>query len=245
MFTKREKVHLLISILFLTFVFGFDDGSKVFIFDNWIFNLISIFFFLIISILIREVVVKFFSKRHDAISEYEIWRIKRVWFGNIGKLSRSFPLGILMALFITLGSKGRLFFSAIGIHNLSENKSARLGRKQLNLNYLEESQIVSTGILAHIFLGVIGVIIGNYFGINTLKFVNINFFMALFNMIPLSNLDGTKIFFGSLFTYVFLLVFIILLFLLIHFTVFWGILLAFVIAVLATLVYFFVSSYGR
>ncbi|MBI2148727.1 hypothetical protein HYU23_03535 [Candidatus Woesearchaeota archaeon] len=237
-FAKREEINLLISILVLTFVFGFDDGSKIFVLTNWLLNLIKIFFLVVIAILFRELIIKYFAKRHDATSEYELWRMKKMWFGG-GNLTKGFPFGIILALIFTIFSQGKLFFTAIGIHSLTEYKIARLGRKHPTLNYFEEAQIASAGIISSLFLAVAGLLIGRIFGINMNYFVNINFFIALFNMLPFSNLDGAKIFFGSLIMYIFVLVFIIVGFIIIKFTIFFGLILAFLAACIAAFIYFY------
>ncbi len=237
MFTKREIIHLIISVVVLGFVFGFDDGSSTFIFSNWFRNLLLIILIVAIAVLFRELVIKLMARRHEAISEYEIWNIKRVWFDK--ELPFGFPLGIILTLFLSVGSLGKAFFTAIGVHKISEYKSARTGRKHSSLDYFEEAQICSVGILSSLFLAVIGILVGRIFGINMSLFVSTNFFIALFNMIPLSSLDGAKIFFGSLLMYIFILVFVVVAFLLIKYSVILGLLVAFIIATIAVGVYFF------
>ncbi len=241
MFTKKEQFHLIISVLILTLVFGFDDGAQTFVLRHWFLNLILMFLFIVVALFFREFVVKFFAKRHDARSEYEIWRMKRFWFS--GETKKGVPIGIIFSIIFTLGSLGKFFFAAIGIHNLTEYKSSRVGRKQATLNYFEEAQIVAMGILSSLFLAIIGVIVGIIFNIDMTKFVNINFFIALFNMLPLSQLDGAKIFFGSIFLYIFIALFVIVAFLLINFSLILSLILAFLAAIIGVVVYFYLSNF--
>ena len=65
------------------------------------------------------------------------------------------------------------------------------------ISYLEEAQIASSGIFASLFLAFLALLIGEMFNFKLYSFANINFYLALFNMIPVSSLDGTQIFFGS------------------------------------------------
>ena len=51
--------------------------------------------------------------------------------------------------------------------------------------------IAGWGILANLFFALIGYLIG------FTEFARLNIYFAFFNIIPLSNLDGNKIFFGS------------------------------------------------
>ena len=58
MFTKKEIVHLAISVVVLAFVFGFDDGQSIFVFSYWITNLFRILLLVAVSILLRELFIK-------------------------------------------------------------------------------------------------------------------------------------------------------------------------------------------
>ena len=58
--------------------------------------------------------------------------------------------------------------------------------------------IAASGIFANLFLGIIGYLIG--FPL----FAKLSIWFAFFNMIPISNLDGNKIFFGNLVLWSFL-----------------------------------------
>ena len=131
MFTKKEFLALIISVLILTFIFGFYDGSPTFVLSNWMLNFFRIFLLVSVAVLFRELVIKLFAKRHDATSEYEIWNIKQIWF-NV-KLKMGLPLGILIALIFAIVSKGRFFFTAIGTNKLKEIGVARVGRKYQNI----------------------------------------------------------------------------------------------------------------
>ena len=238
MFTKKESFFLFLSILILSLVFGFDDGTSVFVLNNWLINLLRIFLLVSVAILFRELIIKLFAKRHEAIREYAPWLIHQFWFNK--KISRGLPFGIFLSLIGAVVSSGKLFFTALGVHDLRENTNPRVGRKFQNLEYREEAQIVSMGVLANLFLAIAGLIIGYLFNLNMSLFVTINFWIVLFNIVPISELDGAKIFFGSLLTYVFLLIFLVTAFLLIKSSIVFGLLIAFIVASIAMfLVYYF------
>ncbi len=235
MFTKKEYLYLGISALVLAFIFGFDDGNPTFVLSKWLTNFLGILILVIIAILFRELIIKVFAKRHESSSEYEIWGINQVWFKT--KIEKGIPLGIFIAFVMALLSLGKFFFTAIGIHNLKENRNARVGRKFPHLQYYEEAQILSMGILSSLFLAVLGLWFGRISDFDIATFVNINFYIALFNLLPLSSLDGAKIFFGSLLTYIFLVIFTVLSFVLLKS----GIILALIIAFLVAI--FFIGGY--
>ena len=62
-------------------------------------------------------------------------------------------------------------------------------------------KIAATGIIANLFLALIFYFIGGNFGV---LFAKLNIWFAFFNMIPISDLDGNKIFFGNLVLWSFL-----------------------------------------
>ena len=243
MFTKNEVRDLLISILVLTFIFAFDDQNSIFIFEDWILNFLEILIIILIVVLFRELVIKFFASRHEVISEYRLWNVERLWFGGSGKLPFTFPFGVIASLILTVVSRGNFYFTAIGVHNLTENKSARTGRKKPGLSYFEEMQIACSGIFSTLVLAIIFVLLGRALDFNITSIVNICFFIVLFNMIPLSDLDGAKIFFGSILTYIFLLVFIIAAFVLMKISIILALVVGFILAILITLTYFYKVNY--
>ena len=238
MFTKKEVIALLISILIFAFIFGFDDGRQTFNASYWLANLFTIAIIVAISLLVRELVIKFFAKRHEAESQYKIWQMEYLWFDKKVKLIRPLPFGIIISLILAVYSKGTFFFTAIGKHDLILNKSVRVGRQRINLKYFEEAQIISTGIVASLFLSIIVLLFGRLTNTDFSRFVNINFYLALFNMIPFSSLDGAKIFFGSLTLYLFMAIFVIGAFLLIQLNVIIALLVAFLIASVIAIIYF-------
>ncbi|MBS3174694.1 hypothetical protein J4440_02330 [Candidatus Woesearchaeota archaeon] len=209
MFNKKEIRDLIISILVLSFVFGFNDGRKEFVGSLWLSNFLKITLFVIISVLFREAVIKLYAKRNNAESEYKIWNVKRVFFGKYGNLKFPFPFGIIFSFIGIIVSQGKFFFTAIGIHDIKENKSARTGRKYIFIKDFEVALIALSGIFANLLIVYIAFFASKYFGINLNFLINMNLLLILFNLIPISALDGTKIFFGSRLLWVFTCLFLI------------------------------------
>src|SRR3989344_1145017 len=112
--SKKETWHLVISILLLSLIFGFNDGAETFIYSKWFTNLIGVTLMVAFIVLFRELIVKWFAKRHDTQSEYSLWNIQRLWFHPKAKLIKPTPIGLVVALIITVVSNGAGFFTAIG-----------------------------------------------------------------------------------------------------------------------------------
>ncbi|GEM_PF-1603834 len=243
MFTKKEIFALIFSLFILSFVFGFDDGTKKLVLNTWLFNFFKIFVLVTLAVFVRELAMKLHARTDDALVEYELWGIRRVWFTGNGLLHRPLYLGTLIAILMTLSSKGAFFFTALGNHKITERGSARVGRRLTRLNYSEEAQIISAGIFANIFLAILGIFLGRIFHFNAQQFVNINFYLILFNLFPLSNLDGAKLFFGSLLGYIFMLVFFIVTFFILKISIVLALILAILLACFATFFYFYKYIY--
>ncbi len=238
MFKLEEIRDLGISIILLGLMFGFDDGAKTFILKDWLINLLKIIFLVAISILIREGVIKLVALSKNVESIYQIWNINRIWFGGYGKIKKGIPMGIILAILFIFISKGKFFFTAIGIHELKEKLVARTGNKKIFLEYFEEALIVLSGVITHVLLVVIAILISKSLGINLVNFTKINFYMALFSLLPLSNLDGSKIFFGSIILWLFTLIFVIISFLFLKYGLLLEIIIAFIVAFIGILIYY-------
>lgn len=124
-------------------------------------------------------------------------------------LINSFPLGIILALFVTVISVGKAWFVLlIGEYNLFYKREGhRLGRKFLQVTQYEEAKIALAGPMVSVAL----LAIGNLFNAhgNFTIFMNINAALALCHMLPLPGLAGSKVYLGSRLLYISCLVFVI------------------------------------
>ncbi len=227
MFTKRELFALLVTILVLSLAIGFDDGSETFTWGYWLGNLFIVFLMVVISFTAQQIAHKVVARMNGFDTEYVPWGIQSFRFTPMSLMGRtknkafprtisffgkeylmhSFPLGLVLCLFVTLISNGQLFFLAVGQYNLLLKKSSRFGRKFLEVTNYEEAKIALAGPMANIILMIIGKLLNAYGSFDT--FILLNAMLALFHMVPFSTLAGTKIYFGSRLLYVSSLVFMI------------------------------------
>lgn len=167
--------------------------------------LISVFLILVINTLVKKATAYFLESE----IEIKLWEIKRYGFKTDDKFKNAFPIGAILPLiskvfffalngFVWMASlvfdvKAKSYRAAKrhGIYSFSEMTEEHVGR------------IAAAGILINLFLAFIFYIIGGEFGI---IFAKLNIWFVFFNMIPISNLDGNKIFFGNLVLWSFLAV---------------------------------------
>lgn len=250
MFRKPEIKDLIISILILGFVFGFDDGKKTFELTPWLLNFIKICLLSTIALLVHHLSQKITAKKFGCQTKHEIWRIKHYWFGAKSHfpitlhfgftkiILNSFPLGIFLPIIITFLSDGQLFFAATAMCLISVNKAHRIGRKYIRLTNYETAKITLAGPLANILLAIILKI---FSGFNPIfdQLILINSMLAISNMIPLPHLDGGSIYFGSrpLFAFSFAFIFGCVI-LLNHLTIISTLILSMLIAIILVALYF-------
>jgi Zn-dependent protease len=227
MFTKRETVYLLISISVMSLALGFDDGRELFELGPWLTNLLMVTLMVAFSFVLHQLAHKIVARMQGFDTEYELWglrSLKPTWRAMMGKakkgqfprkirilgkeyLIRSFPIGVVLSLLVMVVSNGYLFWLAVGQYNLLLKKSSRYGRKFVEITDYEEGKIALAGPMAHVLLLVLAKFFNAWGTFDTFIFINAG--LALFYMLPLSRLDGTKIYFGSRLLYVSSLVFII------------------------------------
>jgi len=229
MFGKRELAHLVIAVLVLGFIFGYDDGSHVFALSNWLINFLSLCFIVFVSLFLRLLVMKLFALRYRTKVEFEIWNINRFWLSKSSKIKNSFvnwvrkdlikkfPIGIAVGFYFTFLSFGKIFFTGVFSHNLTADENARIGRSWKKLTEYEESLIFIFGFLATLFLAVIGK------ALMFDKLYMVNFWIFFFHYAPIPGLDGCKLFFARKSFYILFLIFAILFFILIKLGLIFGI----------------------
>jgi len=218
-YTKRELSYLAIVTFVLTFVFAFNDNRDVFVFSYWITNFIKVFVLVGISVFIHDLAHDLAAKRYGFISEYRIWGLKKFGLSRKERYPKTinlfgkkftlnvFPIGIVIAIFLTLISNGKLFFTAISSYGLMIKKSHRIGRKYIEVTDFQEAKIALAGPMANILLAIILSIFNSSGVFSTL--ILINSLMPVFDMIPFPGLDGSKVFWGSKPLFIFSFLFIL------------------------------------
>jgi len=197
MLTKREITAILVSTIILAFSITLISSISIFLYA-----LLAVF----IVILVNLVAKKITSFNLDSEIETSLWEIKRYGVKAHHKFKRPFPLGA----FLPILSKLILFpiNSFVWMASLVfdvKAKTYRTAKRHGLYKFSEMTEdhigyIAAAGIGANLVLAIIGYLIG--FPL----FAKLNIYYAFFNMIPISNLDGNKIFFGNIILWTFLAV---------------------------------------
>jgi hypothetical protein len=184
----NEFAHISLIVIILAFV--------VSIFNLTLKNfLVNIVFFAIIF-LVYVAAKKAVAYYMQASVETRFWQFQRYWFKEKQHLSSPFPIGIILPFLVSILSLGSFYWLAATQSEITARRS-RVIKKHDFYSFTEMTEwhvglIPAAGILACLILAFFA-----YF-LNQGELGRLAIFFACFNMIPISNLDGTKVFFGSL-----------------------------------------------
>ncbi len=197
MITKKEITAILVATIIIAFSINLISSVT-----SFLYTLLAVFVLILVNLIAKKIT----SFNLDSEIETSLWEIKRYGVKAHHRFKKPFPLGAFLPIlsklilfpinsFVWMASlvfdvKAKTYRSAKrhGLYKFSEMTEDHIG------------YIAAAGIGANLALAIIGYLIG--FPL----FAKLNIYYAFFNMIPISNLDGNKIFFGNLVLWVFLAV---------------------------------------
>ena len=195
MLNKNE----IIAIIIATIIIGF-AVNLIQTWESFLYALLFVFLIILINIIAKKVASSYF----DSEIEVKLWEIKRYGFRAGWHFKKPFPLGAFLPIISKI-----LFFpinSLVWMASLVfdvKAKTYRAAKRHGLYSFSEMTEdhigyIAAAGIFANLVFAVIGYLVG--FDL----FAKLNIYYAFFNMIPISNLDGNKIFFGNIVLWSFL-----------------------------------------
>jgi Zn-dependent protease len=200
MINKKEIASLVIVSIIIAFTITLVKSL-----NQFLLVLLGVFVLILINILVKKMVAYLLESE----IEIKIWEIKQFGFKTHQYWKKAFPMGAFAPLiskiiffplngFVWMASlvfdvKAKAYHAAKrhGIYSFSEMTEEHIGK------------IAAAGIFVNLLLAILFYFIGGDFG--TL-FSKLNIWFVFFNMIPISDLDGNKIFFGNLVLWSFLAV---------------------------------------
>lgn len=197
MLNKKEIIAVLITIIILTFSITLIESWKIFFYC-----LLSVFVILGINIAAKKIV----SFYLDSEIEIRIWEFRRFGVKKHQYFKRSFPAGAFLPIISKI-----IFFpinSFVWMACLIFDVKPKIYRaaKRHGLYSYSEMTEYHLGLIATagIFLNLAAAVAGYLLGFPL--FARLNIYYAFFNLLPISELDGNKIFFGNLVIWSFLAV---------------------------------------
>ena len=200
-FSKEEIEACVISVLALAFIISFNewgDGSQ-FDFSIGLINYIKAIIIIGIVLLIQLIAAKLMALYWGFRAEYKLW-----WYGilfglGLAFLSGSFTNTLGKATIVWFLAPGGIFFHHMGKH--------RLGWFRYGVNTWETALCCMMGSLGNILLAIFVKIV-LYAVPNSIflsKLLSVSLWFALFTILPIPPLNGSRLFFGSRVTYFYIL----------------------------------------
>ena len=196
MFTKNEVIVILIATIVLAFSANFLLGGYV----AFLWTLLAVFFVILINVFAKKISSFYF----EAETEVKFWELEAVGIRKRKHFKKPFIIGAfipLIAKLFLIPISGFTWMASLVFD--VKPKTYRAARRHGLYTFSEMTEshiayIAAAGILANLIFAVIGYLLG------FTEFSRLNIYYALFNMLPLSHLDGNKIFFGNLVLWSFL-----------------------------------------
>jgi hypothetical protein len=189
MLDRKEISAIIIVSLILGFTISLMRSIELF----W-YSLASILVIILINLTAKKVA----SFYVDSEIEIKLWEIKRFGFRPWMHFKKGFPAGVFFPIIFTALSTGLMTWFACLTFDVKAKKYR--ARKKYGIYSFSEmtefhiAVIAAAGIAANLLAATMGYLVGMP---EQMNFVKLNIYFAFFNMLPLSDLDGNKIFFGS------------------------------------------------
>ena len=188
-FSRQEKIGLFAAIIMTGFIFSFRDwGTEQLDVLLGVKNLLLVSLVAGISFFFRTACQKIYGLSEGYKTEFKVW-----W------------AGMLMALALAFVSQGRLPLVLAGTMMSAFMVKQRLGEFRYGFSYWHNGMIAYWGVLGNLIMAMLFAVGGYFFPESYLfsKGVALNLIMAFTSLIPIPQLDGLAIFFGSRGLYVF------------------------------------------
>ncbi|MBI2044155.1 hypothetical protein HYT24_02215 [Candidatus Pacearchaeota archaeon] len=193
MFTKKEIIEISVILLILSFSLSLVKSVEIFLYA-----LLMIFVVVGFNLAVKKIA----SFYLDSEMEVRIWEVERFGFKPKRHFKKPVPMGGILPLVTTVLSFGALTWLASLVFDVKPKIYKAARRHGLyafsDMTEYEIGLIAAAGIIMNFVLAIAAYLIGYD------ELARLSIYYAFFNMIPISDLDGNKIFFGSIIMWSFL-----------------------------------------
>jgi len=187
MLTKREFFSVIIISLILGIIISLFETVNLFLIAS-----LTIFLIIFINISAKKVIAYYL----DTDIEVKIWEVKQFWYKKHLSFRNKVQVGIFVPLIIKFFSVGLFNWMACLTFDAS-GKTYRAARRHGIYSFSEVTEeemgwIAGTGIIITLVFAVIGYMVGQE------TFAKLSVMYAFYNMFPIFDFDGAKIFFGNI-----------------------------------------------
>lgn len=208
MINWKEFTAIIIASIVISFLVSVSRFSGKSYWELLLYSFIAIFLVIVVNVIGKKIA----SYYVESEVEVKLWEINRYGFKAHRHFKDPLPAGIIFPIISTALTLGYVTWLTPLVFDVKA-KIYRAARRHGLYSFSEMTEwhigvIAAAGILFNLlFALIIYLIVGSFpapLGSIFSIFVKLSIFYAFFNMIPLSDLDGNKIFFGSLVLWSFL-----------------------------------------
>ncbi len=193
MLSKKEIGTLVFVTIVLAASISFLKSLRIFL-DV----LLAVFILLILNIAAKKIAAYYLE------SEIEVrpWSMERYGFRREQYFKKPFPIGIFLPILAALASLGNFIWMASIVFDVKPKVSRAAKRHGLySFSEMTESHIGTIAAVG-VLVSLLAAVIAYFLGFST--FARLNIFFAFYSLLPISDLDGNKIFFGNIVLWSFL-----------------------------------------
>lgn len=205
MINKKETIAISLAIILMALIISFVKKELI---------LETLASSLLIALIIISTAVfskKITAKNLDMSIEIKPWTFQRYWISRSSYFKRPVSIGLILPIVLAFLSEGKIKFLAFlefETKALPSKVSKRYGLKRYpNVMEWDDALIGFYSLLGVLSLGIISSLLDILFFKELAKYALI---YSISNFIPISSLEGTKIFFGSRNLYVLSLIILVL-----------------------------------
>lgn len=191
---KKEAIHIIVAILIMSIILSFANYAQIITIQGALAYL-NILIYSTIIILATVFAKKAKAYNIDVKIEHKIIQWKRWWIYKKSHFKKPLPGGIIFPVLFALISNGWIKILAF-LQFDAKALPTKVARKRRIKTYADLMEW-DVGIIA--FFGLVAslaiAIIASYAGLTDLA--KISLYYSLWNLLPIGQLDGIKIFFGS------------------------------------------------
>jgi len=178
-FSEAEIRNILITIILLSSLVGFDDGQAVFQWSFWLRNYINTLIVVALAVIVHLTVQRIWALKDGYRVDY-----------NLGMVP------MVLAIIFFFASGGKIWFLAMGGISFTMLETHRLGYFRYQVSVYEQSISALMGNIANIILAFIFIFFYRLWPSNPLieRAIWVNLAYAISNMAPIPPLDGTLVF---------------------------------------------------
>ncbi len=199
MLNSKEISAILIVTIILALAVSLIESASAFLYA-----LIFVFLIIMINILAKKITAFYL----DSEIKIKLWEISRIGFRTHQRFKKPFPAWAFFPLIFTALSFGHLTWFANLVFD-SRPKIYKAAKRHGLYSFSEIPEyhiglIAAIGIFANLLFSIIGYLTG------FTEFAKLSLYFTFFNMIPIADLDGNKIFFGSKLLWSFIAILVLL-----------------------------------